>query len=33
MTDLPTSIGPVQFGQLGGWVTVRCPRDLAPLNA
>jgi hypothetical protein len=26
-TDLPASIGPVQLGQLGGWVTVRCPRE------
>jgi hypothetical protein len=25
-TDLPASIGPVQFGHLGGWITVRCPR-------
>jgi hypothetical protein len=24
---LPSRIGPVQFGALGGWVTVRCPRD------
>jgi hypothetical protein len=30
-TDLPASIGPVQFGHLGGWITVRCPRDLDPL--
>jgi len=28
MTDLPASIGPVQFGRLGRQVTVRCPRDL-----
>ena len=28
---LPTRIGPVEFGTLGGWVTVRCPRDLGPL--
>ena len=28
MTDLPSQIGPVQIGELGGWVTVRCPRDL-----
>jgi hypothetical protein len=28
MTDLPSQIGPVQLGELGGWVTVRCPRDL-----
>jgi hypothetical protein len=26
-TDLPASIGPVQLGTLGGWVTVCCPRD------
>lgn len=24
-------IGPCQFGQVGRWVTVRCPRDLEPL--
>jgi hypothetical protein len=22
----------VQFGQLGGWVTVRCPHELDPLK-
>ena len=31
MIDIPASIGPVQFGRLGGWITVRCPRDLDPL--
>jgi hypothetical protein len=30
MTDLARQIGLVQLGQLGGWVTVRCPRDLDP---
>jgi hypothetical protein len=24
---VPTNIGPVQFGGLGGWITVRCPRE------
>jgi hypothetical protein len=24
---VPPRIGPVQFGVLGGWITVRCPRD------
>jgi hypothetical protein len=28
VTDLPT---PVQFGHLGGWITVRCPHDFDPL--
>ena len=31
VTDIPPSIGPVMFGHLGGWVTVRCPRDLDPV--
>ena len=30
-TDLPAHIGPVQFGRLGGWVTVQCPREHVPL--
>jgi hypothetical protein len=25
--NIPTSIGPVVFGTLGHWVTVRCPRQ------
>jgi hypothetical protein len=25
--NIPTSIGPVVFGMLGHWVTVRCPRQ------
>jgi len=29
--DLPAQIGPCQFGRFGGWVTVRCPREFAPL--
>jgi hypothetical protein len=33
MTDLARQIGLVQLGQLGGWVTVRCPRDLDPPDA
>ena len=24
---IPQRIGPVEFGALGSWVTVRCPRD------
>ena len=24
---MPQRIGPVEFGALGGWITVRCPRD------
>ena len=28
MTDLPARIGPVEFGRPGGWVTVRCPREV-----
>lgn len=28
---LPKGIGPAQFGTLGRWVTVRCPRDYADL--
>ncbi len=24
-------IGPAEFGKLGAWIAVRCPRDLAPL--
>jgi hypothetical protein len=31
VTDLPTRIGPVQFGHLGGWIAVRCPHDFDPL--
>jgi hypothetical protein len=26
-----SSIGPVLFGRLGGWITARCPRDLDPV--
>jgi hypothetical protein len=29
--SVSASIGPVMFGRLGGWVTVRCPRRLDPL--
>ena len=25
--SLPAQIGPCQFGGLGAWITVRCPRD------
>jgi hypothetical protein len=28
---IPPRVGPVEFGTLGRWVTVRCPSDLAPL--
>jgi hypothetical protein len=28
--DVPASIGPCQFYRLGGWIAVRCPRDLTP---
>jgi hypothetical protein len=24
---MPSRIGPVEFGSLSGWITVRCPRD------
>ena len=24
---VPSRIGPVEFGALGGWITVHCPRD------
>ena len=30
-TDIPARIGPCEFGQLSNWITVRCPRELAPL--
>jgi hypothetical protein len=26
--DIPARIGPVEFGELGAMVAVRCPRDL-----
>jgi hypothetical protein len=28
---LPSNVGPCEFGQLGKLITVRCPRELAPL--
>ena len=28
---LPDRIGPCELGRLGAWITVCCPRDLAPL--
>ena len=28
---LPGHIGPAEFGTLGTWITIRCPRELAPL--
>jgi hypothetical protein len=28
---LPSRIGPVEFGWLGRWVTVRCPREFHAL--
>ena len=24
---VPSRIGPVEFGALGGWISVRCPKD------
>lgn len=30
-TDIPAHIGPCEFGRLGNWITVRCPRYLDPL--
>ena len=29
--DIPRQIGPVQFGQLGRLVSVRCPRSYDPV--
>jgi hypothetical protein len=29
--SIPRQIGPVVFGRLGRWVTVRCPAEYAPL--
>jgi len=29
--SLPARIGPAEFGTLGTWITIRCPRELAPL--
>jgi hypothetical protein len=29
--DLPAQVGPARFGRLGCWVTIRAPRELAPL--
>ena len=31
MMVVPARIGPVEFGELGGMVAVRCPFELAPL--
>jgi hypothetical protein len=31
VVDVPPSIGPVVFGMLGHWVTVRCPRQYGEL--
>ena len=28
---VPDQVGPCQFGRLAMWITVRCPRELAPL--
>ncbi len=28
---IPPRIGPVEFGTLGGWITVRCPAEFVPL--
>jgi hypothetical protein len=29
--EIPARIGPVEFGTLGSWITVRCPSDYVPL--
>lgn len=29
--QFPQHIGPCEFGTLGGWITVRCPREFAPV--
>ena len=26
-SPVPSRIGPVEFGALGGWISVRCPKD------
>jgi hypothetical protein len=31
LADIPTRIGPAEFGELGRLVAVRCPRDLDPV--
>ncbi len=31
VVDVPDSIGPVMFGTLGSWVTIRCPRQYGDL--
>jgi hypothetical protein len=31
LPNLPAHVGPCEFGTLGNWITVRCPRELAPL--
>jgi hypothetical protein len=31
VTDLPSRIGPAEFGTVGAMVAIRCPHDLAPL--
>src|SRR5690242_837486 len=28
---LPARIGPVEFGELGRWVAVRCPKEYVPI--
>jgi hypothetical protein len=28
---MPSRVGPVEFGSLSGWITVRCPRDYGSL--
>ena len=30
-TQIPAQIGPCAFGTLGGWITVQCPREFAPV--
>jgi len=30
-SGIPTRIGPARLGRFGGWVTVRCPPEFAPV--
>src|ERR1700722_20590056 len=30
-SPLPFHIGPAEFGELGHWIAIRCPTDLAPI--
>ena len=31
LSPLPSHIGPAEFGELGQWIAIRCPMDLAPI--